>query len=549
MGTARFLCKQTGESENIKCHNMLEPLSVRYRDIVAQFGSISHLLDNRSKRAWIGGIGTILKTVFGTLDENDALKYNDAIESMRNNQNKMAALVKKNILITESVISSYNDTVWKIQHNEATLNQAIDELSQNIRNLSVISNRLEHEANINFILNSIETSVLALSFQLEDIVSAIIISSQNMLHPGVITPLQLYRELADNYRHLPGHLELPIELDLSSVHAILSISNVICYYVNNKIVFVLQIPLVQTKEYLLFHSIALPMPHNTNNLDSFSLIVPGTSHIAMTKDKTSYCNVKDFEKCVNLNSETYMCDVSEVFTTDSKPSCESELISKVITKVPTQCETRFIFGKLDIWKPLTNNRWIFILSERSKISLECVNSKLYEANILGVGIITLPSDCTAYCRSTVLIPQTYNLYNITCPIAIPDFNLINDTCCNSDKLSNVKSSVFPIQLEHLNLDSLNLDNNILHNLYKDIDETTDSPHMVRYGTHYSVLIYLIIFVIILYLCFKLYCMYRPGRNLDNKIPRLQNIEIVNINSDPDSGDTESIPPPTIRHLV
>lgn len=57
------LCKQTMLVE-IDCHNTLEPLAVRYNDMYKEFNSISHLINKRTKRAWFGGIGPIIKHVF-----------------------------------------------------------------------------------------------------------------------------------------------------------------------------------------------------------------------------------------------------------------------------------------------------------------------------------------------------------------------------------------------------------------------------------------------------------------------------------------------------
>lgn len=81
LGTIRFLCNkiQIEVSNDLECHNVLEPLTIRYNDIVSEYSSISHLINKRFKRAWIGGIGTLSKTNFGTLNEDDAVKYNDTL--------------------------------------------------------------------------------------------------------------------------------------------------------------------------------------------------------------------------------------------------------------------------------------------------------------------------------------------------------------------------------------------------------------------------------------------------------------------------------------
>ncbi|KOB63593.1 Uncharacterized protein OBRU01_22231 [Operophtera brumata] len=422
--------------------------------------------------------------------------------------------MKDNILVTTSIITSYNKTLNKIKINEVNLNEAIDKLSHKLQNISELTNGLHVLSNINEILDSLETSILTLSFQLEDVTNAILFSSQNILHPAVITPQQLYRELADNYRHLPNYLELPIILDINTIHHILSVSKLICYYVDYKIIFVLQVPLVGIREYMLFHNIALPTPYNVKEPNKFSLIIPSSKYIAMTKDKSHYCNLDDLSNCKTVKPGNFICDITSVYVADSKPTCESELLTKVISEIPKQCETKFIFGELDIWKPLINNKWIFIQSKPNKISIDCANSKIYETTILATGILNIPNNCIGYCKSTTLFPRN-NVLNITSPVNnIPDFNLINDSCCNIIKFNNLIDDVSPIKLQNVDLDEFNSRNKIvLKSLLENLEKIENSPHIIKYGTHYSSLIILILAVIMMYLgylIFKYFC--KPGNN-------------------------------------
>ncbi|KAF9417507.1 hypothetical protein HW555_005430 [Spodoptera exigua] len=249
---------------------------------------------------------------------------------------KLALLIKENILVTTSVLTQYNATLSKIIENEANSKEAIDKLSTNIRNITEMTNGLQIQASVNEVINALETSILTLSFQLENIINAILFSSQNILHPAIATPTQLHKELADNYRHLPSDLELPVPLDIKSIYIILSISN-------NKVIFILQVPMVKTQGYVLFHNIALPTPHNTSNPNSFSLILPDYKYLAMTKDKSFYCAFNSLEICKTVTPGNYICDIENVYSTEAKPICESELLTKPepdleTTNRQTDCE-------------------------------------------------------------------------------------------------------------------------------------------------------------------------------------------------------------------
>lgn len=544
--SVRSLCKQVNVIKVGECQNILDPLTVRYRDIFKQLNSISHLLDNRVKRsAWIGGIGSIIKQIFGNLDESDGLKYNEAIETLENNEKKLASLMKDSILVTTSVITQYNKTLQQIKANEESVNEALEKLTSKFRNLTLALDDLEIQNEINFIFNSLETALLTLSFQTEDMIDAIVMSSQNIIHPSVITPSNLLNELAINYKYLPNHLQLPLDLDISTIHIIQRISNVLCYYVNNKIIFVLQIPLVSREEYKLFQVMPLPVAHNDSELNSFSLIVPNTKYVILSKDNVKYSNLPNLVKCNLLYSSNYICDVPNIYVSNTKPSCESELLTKIVTKIPKECNTKFIIGKLDSWTPLDNNKWIFVQSESVKATFDCKNKNSFEITIKGVGILTLPKDCTCYTKNTVLFSQQNEILNITSPVLFSDFSLIKDKCCNLNKLHATMEDWKIDKLRNIEIDNMDLENSKLKDIAIDIDKIQQSPHIVKYGTHYSILTFIIIIIVIGFSLYKLIKLFRKrGSNINLKI--LKKDKVTN-NVDSNSEiELEEIPRPSVR---
>lgn len=523
LGTTRFICTQIelellNNSNSLECHNMLEPLSVRYQDIVSGYSAISHLIDKRFKRAWIGGIGTLSKIVFGTLDENDAIRYDNAIKDLQNNDKRLGSLLKENILITSNILSKFNETVYKIQINEASLNLAIDNLTFKQKLLQTDFDKLTITSHINSILNSLEASILTLSFQLEDITNAIMLCSQNILHPAVLAPEQLYNEIVDNYRYLPIDLKLPINLALSNIHSLMNISRIACYSSDNKIVFILRIPLVTPKEYNVYHTIALPTPHNNVKPSSFSYVIPSHRYIAMTKDNSEYCNMDSLQECTIVNKREYICDVMTVFPTGANPSCESELLSKVISELPVQCHTDFLHGHIDLWKPLHNNAWIYVQSESNKLYVECPNHKISETSIIGTGILTLPNNCIAYCKSTKLITKSDNL-NINVTVSHSDFNIINDSCCNLDKFKFTMSNEPSLTLQNIDLDTFTSETKSkLKAVSDETDKILNEHHIVKYETHYSILIMLIFCIILIFFIVKCFLYIKSHNRLTFQLP-------------------------------
>lgn len=509
----------------MNCFDNFEPLELRFKEIVKQYSAISHLIETKTKRsAWFAGIGSIMKYLFGTLDENDAIVFDKAIDSVLNNEKKLSSLVKENILVTNSVINKFNETLLTIQQNEYKLNEAFDKFSLILSNITNTMERFHLQNIIDNVFNSLEMSIITLSFQLEDIINAIMFSSINKLHPSVITPNQLHKELIDSFRHLPQDLELPTPLEIDMIHIIMDISKVSSYYSKGRLTFILQIPLVSTKEFNLYHNIPLPIPHSLSNPNTFSLIIPSAKYIAVTIDKSHYFDLESLNNCLIINYKYYVCNVANVYTTDTKITCESELLSKIIREIPSQCETKFIYGKVDIWKKLKDNKWIFVQTEPVKITIECLKSESNEENsIVGTGIINLPESCIGYSKNTVLKSKISK--NLPLPTVAFDYNLINDSCCNTLKAEMIKNSVSPIELERIDLDNLKPLKDKLNKKLLNTKLEEEIPHIVKYGTHYSIITNIILIAII---CAILYFVILRLRYFVKKSKLTENKSEVNI---------------------
>ncbi|KAF9421812.1 hypothetical protein HW555_002252 [Spodoptera exigua] len=181
-------------------------------DIKRDSEAISYLMSHQIKRsALLGVIGTLSKKLFGTMDEEDAIRYDNAIHEIQTDTSKIASTLKENILVTTSTLKSYNNTLETIKSNEHELNVAIDALYEDIKNLTYISKELGIRSRILELTSMLENSLLALSFKVEDIMNSVI------------------------------------------------------YFSKDQIVFVLEIPLVKPQRFSLYHNLPCPVPYEANN--------------------------------------------------------------------------------------------------------------------------------------------------------------------------------------------------------------------------------------------------------------------------------------------
>lgn len=499
LGTARFLCQQNELSVS-KCHNFLQPLTSRLDSIVKDYSAISHLIPDRDKRsAWFAGIGSFFKQVIGTMDEDDSIKYNSAIQHLENNDKKLSSLLKDNILMTNTALKNYNETLKTIKTNEARLGNAIENLSVILNNVTHIPKDLYIESKMNEIYNELFSSLLTLSFRLDDIINAVMFTKSHSIHPSVLTPKQMYEELTHSVKDLNKNSELPISLSLDSIHTLIDLAQLSCYFINSKVVFVIKIPLVCKSEYVLYKPISVPIPHDVDKPDSYAMIVPHCNHVAISKDKLTYVCLQELSNCVKTINQIYVCNKLDIYSVQDMPICETEMLCKIVNKLPQQCETKLVYGNIDIWQELKNNKWLFVKSEPTKLTLEC-NSQITEYKLLGTGLISLEPECKAFCKDKEFSSKPY--YSTVIKPIISDFNLISDSCCNKDKFILIKPKLKPLRLNDVHLEKLVTVSN--HQLMSDIDKIINEPSpFIKYESHYPIITYCIIILLLIFISYKL----------------------------------------------
>ncbi|VVD04713.1 unnamed protein product, partial [Leptidea sinapis] len=186
---------------SIDCKDSINPLEILINSSFLKYDSLSHLIsenpENRTKRALEFG-GEVLKFFFGTLDADDARKYDEAISICQESEKEIYTLMKNNIHIMKSTIGNFNETIIKLNNNETQLNNRIEKLNFIFQDQSKINSKIINIEKINSILNIIEGSLLSVTNILDAILNSILFAKANILHPYVLSPSKLYDELSNS---------------------------------------------------------------------------------------------------------------------------------------------------------------------------------------------------------------------------------------------------------------------------------------------------------------------------------------------------------------
>lgn len=476
--------------------------------------SLAHLINNNQspnkvKRSLEFG-GEILKFFFGTLDADDARKYDAAIESCRKSETELYNLFKDNIHIIKSTINNFNSTIYKLNQNELRLNTQINNMNGILSQITQTDNILLHISKINNLLNIIESSLLAISNLLDTTVNAILFSKVNVLHPSVISPTNLYNELIKHINQMNKRLDFPLQLNIHNINSLIDVSKLSSYYYNNKIVFSLQIPLITPDKFTVYKNIPLPTPHDESHIQTFALIQPSNSYTALSDDRIHYTMFNNLDDCKFINNNYSICELPTIISSINNPNCESKLLTEVVISLPSECNAKLLFGQIDIWHKLKNNRWIYVQSNINKLTIKC-NDDITEHSIIGTGIVKLTENCIGYSKTIQLLPTSTYQFSIKSAINI-SFDITKDDCYKREIFNKSLPHLTPITLSKVNLDSLKYANHQLDNLEFELNNLQKESHFIKYGSYYSTFTYILIVLLFLFLAYKSFKCFRNCSN-------------------------------------
>ena len=94
----------------------------------------------REKRGLINGLGSIIKSITGNLDETDKERYDQIIENINVNENKLTDKINTMVKINNNITAQFNNNIKIIKENNILLNKKLDnENDDNIEREAYIS--------------------------------------------------------------------------------------------------------------------------------------------------------------------------------------------------------------------------------------------------------------------------------------------------------------------------------------------------------------------------------------------------------------------------
>ncbi|KAL4148882.1 hypothetical protein QTP88_003027 [Uroleucon formosanum] len=319
---------------------------------------------------------------------------------------------------------------------------------------------LEHLINIKVLLDQY-------TFEINSLTDIIQTAKLGQLHPSLISPNELILQLKDIKVSLPSGTDLPIELNNGDSHEILQLSDMAIYYLDDNLVFKINLPLVYQHVLTLYY--LLPKP--VCNTDNYCIYTKSNhKYLAVSKSKELYSTYSEVEqvKCKNARDFLLCPEISPLHPRNSQSICEI-LLMQDPKEVPDNCELMQIKIRASIFHKLKyKNQWLYS-STGETVFITCDNDKQSINHLLeGVGLFTLNEICKAYATRDILIPGEVNFQEEYLDF-IPDSKINN--------INNLLENQLNDEIQYKNIQGNQMED--LNNIAKPLSEISEKSERNR----------------------------------------------------------------------
>lgn len=322
-------------------------------------------------------------------------------------------------------------------------------------------------------------------------------AKQHTLHPSILTPNQIIKELSKTKKHLPAGTNYPVLLNKSNAYELLRLISLSVYYMDSKLIFVIYVPITENTMFTMYHLLPVPMPSNNNN-NTYIFLRPSSDYMAITVNKMIYSLLFNLNDCKVISNQTHIClKTRPLYNTFGHGNCESELLQSHVA-IPKSCDIRISSIENEIWYQLNEkNKWLYIVPNFTHITIDCREDGIHDLVLSGTGFFKLSTLCKAYTKSTTLIPvldfsSSTNSY-------LPDF----DITLNEEITPSIPSFNFiPLHSPISNLDELKTASYKLEQISQLADQLSKKSiaydKLESHDTLLFVIIVIFVFMIIYY---------------------------------------------------
>ncbi|XP_049869059.1 uncharacterized protein LOC126368890 [Pectinophora gossypiella] len=380
---------------------------------------LTSLEPHREKRGLVDGLGSVIKSLTGNLDYTDALKYNDAINTLKNNQDKLSSQINNHISLSKEWILHQSSVISQIANNQIKINETLHLLLD--KGVYAESTLIKYAKLAQF-LTIISDNVDELSNELRRIEDIIAFTRTSSTHHSMLG-IDILGKMLDKLKELYNKDQL-LDIELREYYDVMETGS---YYTGTQIVIVFRVPIISHFSYDLYK---LPIAPNRNR----QVLIPPYPLIATNGESYVYIEAE----CPKLSTR-YLCKEKVNQQIRTGPDCIQKLITD--QTLDDSCRKTTITLLKETIEKLDDRHYVVVLPRPTKVQLTCERDEFRTLD--GSYLVNIPYHCSL--RTTELTIYNSNDRVEGQPIKI--LNIPIDIQTNS-------ATQPPITLGSINLDEL-----------------------------------------------------------------------------------------------
>lgn len=349
----------------------------------------------RRRRRKRGFLGTVTKTMFGTLTEDEGTFYMEQINALKSRNLQQLEFGKKQTTIFQETLKVLNTTMQSESIQSEALNKYFSDLSSVLNNVTVESNT-EHVSNVlsNKLNELVQyTSLLMISLREKQryFFEAITTKSKSI---QLITPRMFSSELERVSLNIARQgLVLPMPLTGENLYKFYQLTTTEGRLVDNVLVVRFSIPLIENKKFTLYKATSAPRRDNSSNV-TFKFIVPRNEFIAFNKfdDKFATLTIDEVKNCHRIHSKHLVCKQSfPIMAANDNFGCEINLLRN--GNMSANCDVRSANFTDELWVQLQHpNTYLYTIPNALSATILCTHSRT-TLLLQDTGIISIAHRC------------------------------------------------------------------------------------------------------------------------------------------------------------
>lgn len=324
---------------------------------------------SRPKRGLIDGLGSVVKSITGNLDYTDAMRYNDAIKTLKDNQDRIISEQNHHISLSKDWMGHHTEIVTKIVENQSQINNTLHDL---LDKQKYAQHSLLKFAKFAQILGIVSDNVDKLLDELHRIEDAIAFSRAASTHHSMIT-LEIMTSMLGKLSSIYDKDQL-LDIEIREYYDVIKPGS---FYNGQHIVLVFQFPILSPLKYILYRLAIVPN-------ESKQVVIPPYPFIAITRNFHVYIEAE----CPKL-TEQYLCEEKLNHQLRSQPDCIQRIIDGKTTD--DSCTKTTVSLSREAMEKLDDRHYVVVFPQPTKLQLTCERDE--HNTLTGSFLVTIPHNC------------------------------------------------------------------------------------------------------------------------------------------------------------